>query len=379
MNSDRAHTLSSIGKTLMLLLSLTVATAAAQTEVVATGLQAPQRLVLTAAGNFLVAEPGRIAYVTGSGTIRSLVEGLPFAIDDFGDQSGATGLALHERTLYVAIGGGDAGVNGPNGEAMHNPKGVSSPLFASILRFKFGGNVDQLTGTFRLTEAHRRALAIGDEVDLNDGAGGRLTADVLTFFPIAQPDGRLYRFSNPWGLAASSDGSTLWMSDASQESVYRIDATSGRWQRVVRFDSLQNPTTLGPRRIDTVPTSVRVYNDQLLVTFLTGYPFLQGAARVALVDPKSRTEGTLIAGLSVITDVVWRERQGKGPQFFVIEFSTDMANPAAPGRLLRIDDTPAPTVMAADLRSPVGLAYSAAAQELYVLELGGRILKISLR
>lgn len=379
MMEFKSQASSVIGKTLLLVIPFALATAMAQVEVVATGLQAPQRLVLTASGNFLVTEPGRIVYVTGKGAIRGLVEGLPSAVDDFGDQSGATGLALHERTLYVAIGGGDAGVNGPNGEPLHNPKGVSSPLFASVLRFRFSSSVDQLTGTFRLTETHRSALANGYEVDLSDGVGGRLTADVLTLFPIAQPEGRTYRFSNPWGLSASSDGSTLWMSDASQESVFRIDTTSGRWQRAIRFDSLQNPTTLGSRRIDTVPTSVRVFNDQLLVTFFTGYPFLQGAARVALVDPVTRTEKTFIAGLSVVTDVIWRERQGKGPQFFVIEFSTDMANPAAPGRLLRIDDSAAPTVMAADLRSPVGLAYSTSAQELYVLELSGRILRIPLR
>jgi hypothetical protein len=216
-------------------------------------------------------------------------------------------------------------------------------------------------------------------VELTDGAGARATGMVLSFLPVSIPEGPAYRFSNPWGLTVSNDGNTVWMNDASQDALYRIDAMSGRWQRVVRFAGSPNPTPIGPPRLDAVPTSVRVYHDKLLVSFLSGFPFLPGGARVALVDPVTRTESTFISGLTSATDVIWRETGDARPQFFVLEFSTNMlSNPPGPGRLLRYDTTE-PTVVAANLIAPVSMAYNAATQEMFILELSGRLLRVAVR
>ena len=157
----------------------------------------------------------------------------------------------------------------------------------------------------------------------------------------------------------------------------RVNTASGRWQRQVRFPQLPNVGPIGPPMIDSVPTSIRLYGDQILVSFLTGVPFSSGYARVLAVNPETRAMEPFIYNLTSAVDVLWRDRPGQRPQFFALEFSVaQLATPAGPGRLLRYD-SPAATVVASDLRAPVSLAFDPATEELFILELSGRILKVS--
>jgi hypothetical protein len=80
-----------------------------------------------------------------------------------------------------------------------------------------------------------------------------------------------------------------------------------------------------------------------------------------------------------VPDVLCRLRPDGTTQFFVLEFSQNQSAQApAPGRLLRYD-SPTPDVIADDLRMPVSLAFNVASDELFVLELTGRILRFSVR
>ena len=354
-----------------------------QAEVVITGLQGPQKIIITPRGNFLVTETstqtnsGRISFVSRAGVRRSLFEGMPSGTEVTGGGSGPTALALRERTLYVAIGGGDIERRPPTGPTIHNPAGASSPLFCSILEVRFSGDVDTLTGTFRLTPALQQSLADGESLDLDDGAGGRARISLLVDFPDSVPEGAGYRFGNPWGLALTPDGNTLWVSDGSMNTLNRVNTATGRWQRQVRFPQLPNIGPIGPPMIDAVPTSIRLYGDQILVSFLTGVPFSSGYARVLAVNPETKAMEPFIYNLTSAVDVFWRERPGQRPQFFALEFSVaQLATPAGPGRLLRYD-SPAPQVVLSDLRAPVSLAFDPATEELFILELSGRILKVS--
>ncbi len=356
-----------------------------QMEVVATGLQAPQKLVLTPRGNFLVTETntqpnlGRISFVSRSGTRRSLIEGMPSGTEVVGGGAGPSAMALRERTLYVTIGGGDSERRNATGASIHNPAGVSSPIFVSLLEIRFSLDLDQIGGTFRMTTAHQATLADGGEIELDDTISAKATIRVLTSFPVSVPEGTGYRFSNPWGLAFSADGTALWMIDASQNTLSRVEIATGRWQRIMRFGPTPNPTPIGAPVIEAVPTSIRVYGDQLLISFLSGFPFPRSAARVLVINPAARTAEPFISGLTSATDVFWRERSGQRAQFFALEFSlTQSAMPAGPGRLLRFE-SPEPTVVASDLRAPVSMAFDASSEELFVLELSGRILKVSVK
>jgi len=74
-------------------------------------------------GNLLVAEQGngpntgRISILDpSSGERRTLLDGLPSAINNLGGfpaPSGPSGLAMRGRTLFIAIGVGDAALLGP--------------------------------------------------------------------------------------------------------------------------------------------------------------------------------------------------------------------------------------------------------------------------
>lgn len=369
----------------MIGLLLVSAGAWGQLEVVATGLQGPQRIVVTPTGNLLVTETstqpnaGRVSLVTAAGVRRTVIDTMPSGLDVAGGGSGPTAMALRGRTLYLAIGGGDVERRGENGVSILNPQGSSSALFASILRIRFDSDVDNLTGTFRMTAEHQQTLRDGGEVRMDDGSGGTATVDVLTRLPLTEPDpNAVYKFSNPWSLALSEDGSILWAVDASMNSLLRVDPVTGRWQRVMRFAPLPNPGAVGPPMIDAVPTSVRLYGNEMLVSFLTGFPFVPGLGRVLVVNPAQRTSTPFIFGLTSVVDVLWRDRGDARAQFFVLEFSTNQsASPAPPGRLLRYD-SPAAEVVASDLRAPVGLALDQASNTLYVLELSGRILRLRL-
>jgi hypothetical protein len=354
-----------------------------QPQTLITGLQTPSKIILTPRGNFLVTETsreensGRLSFVSRAGVRRSLIEGLPSGTEvTLAGGSGPSAMALRDRTLYLNIGPGDAErTAAAPGTSMLNPQGASSPIFSSTLEIRFSAEVDAISSTFRMTEQHQQALNDGAEVELED-AGATARISLLTRYPIAEPHPQaVYKFSNPWGLALSEDGRSLFQTDASQNCLLRIDTTTGRWRRLARFSPFPNPTPVGPRMVDAVPTSVRIYGDSVLVSFLSGFPFASGSGRVLVVNAETGDAAPFIFGLTSVTDVLWRPRSGGRPQFFVLEFSANQsANPAPPGRLLRFD-SPEPQV-AGTFITPVSMAFDESTQELFILELRGQIQKL---
>ena len=356
-----------------------------QPQTLITGLQTPVKMILTPRGNFLVTETtmnpnsGRLSFVSRAGVRRSLIEGLPSGTEvTLAGASGPAAIALRDRTLYLSIGPGDSERAGAApGTSTLNPKSASSPIFSSLLEIRFDADVDAISGTFRMTAQHQQALNDGREVELEDtGATARIS--LLTRFPIAEPHPTaVYKFSNPWGLALSEDGRNLYLTDASQNCLLRIDTATGRWQRLARFGPFRNPTTVGPPVVDAVPTSVRIYGDSVLVSFLSGFPFASANGRVLIVNPETGAADPFIFNLTSVTDVLWRPRPGDRPQFFVLEFSANQsANPAPPGRLLRFDA--AGPQVAGTFITPVSMVFDEATSELFVLELRGQIQQLKI-
>lgn len=367
------------------LAATTILSAQAPT-VVTSGLQSPQRLLLTPRGNFLVSESGaavnegRVSFVSRSGTRRSLVEGLPAGADVEGGFSGPTALALQDRRLFVAVGPGDSERRGTKpGTSVYNPAGFASPLFASILVFEFSQPVDMTVGTVQLTPAHHQQLADGEALQLRDGAGGSAMVSLLVKLPEATPDpNALYRFSNPYSFEFSRNGRSLYYADASQDTIVEVDLLTSRRKTLVRFPKFANPTKVGAPFVDAVPTSIRYYDSHLLVTFLTGYPFAPGNARVYSVNLQTGKTEPFINALSSAVDLQWRRLPGGAPEFFVLEFSRNQsANPAPPGRLLRYV-TPEPTVVNDQLIVPISIQVDNESNTIFVLELTGRLLAIKL-
>ncbi len=358
-----------------------------QPQVLVTGLQGPQKIVVTPAGNLLVTETslapnsGRVSLVTRGGTRSNFIENLPSGPEVTGGPGGPTAMAIRDRTLYLAMGGGDTERTVPDVPVVRrfNPDGYSSPLFSSILELKFDRNIDSIAGSFQFTPQLRQTLNDATEVDITNASGASVRVSILARFPISEPapPPLLYKFSNIWGLALSDDGRDLFVSDASNDSVSRVDTATGRWRRITRFPVIANPTPVGPPVGDAVPTSIRIYGNQLLVSFLTGFPFVPGNARVLAINPNGTTE-PFIFGLTSATDIFRRVLPDGKSQFFVLEFSANQSAAAPPpGRLLRYD-TAVPQVAAGGLITPVSLAYDEATKDLYILELRGQILRLRL-
>ena len=95
-------------------------------------------------GAILVSESGtgvhdsRVTAFDTDGNRLTLVEGLPSGLSfPNNDPSGASGLALRNHTLYIAISAGDSGIAGPRPGQRDSPiPNKSSPIFSSVLALR---------------------------------------------------------------------------------------------------------------------------------------------------------------------------------------------------------------------------------------------------
>ena len=360
-------------------------------SVVVGGLKGPTRVVMTSKGNLLVAESGdgpnagRLSVIDRQTRARrTILDGLPAGPSAEGGISGPSGLAVQGRTVYVSIGAGDAVQAGPApGTEKANPN-PSSPLLSSLLAVRVPANVEEMTAGFTLTAADHAALKGGERLTLSNGAGDRLTVELIADFPDhtaePRPDfAENVRVSNPFGVAVN--GNLVYVVDASQNVVRVVGADSGSVSTLTTFAQYDNPLPFGPPKIDAVPDSVRLFGDRLLVTTLTGFPFPSGVAQVRQVNLATGEQTALINGLTTAIDVLPvrtppahgegapplasnAARKGGGTvaaledreNFFVLRISDNMLQ-NAPGRLLLYDSpTEGPVTLAAPLVGPTGLA-----------------------
>ncbi len=365
----------------------------AQTSsVFATGMKRPVKIICWQnQGYFLVSEngdaqtpnSGRISIVTNSGQRFTLIDGLPSGITPPNlDNSGPSAMVVQGDKLYIAIGNGNATLNGPaQGSEIPNPN-PNSPIFSSVLEFRFPAL------GFRLGR-HEYPLASGDHTRLANGetvllgnlgapkALMRLVADFPNFTPAPRPDvPNNVRPSNPFGIAMHAN--TLYAADAAQNNVRTIDLASGTVGTLFTYPSRMNPSPVGPPFIEPVPDSLRLFGNKLLVTFLSGFPFPAGVANVRQYDLDSDSESQVIGGLSTAIDVLPFEASGFCSSFYTLEHSTNMLM-GAPGRLQRFD-TPngPPTLVSNTLVTPTSMARHPASGDLVVTEIvPGRLTRIS--
>lgn len=367
------------------LTSFNASAQSASTSVLTGGLRTPTRAIISPKGNLLVAEAGngpntgRISIIDpATGARRTLVDGLPsgFAPPE-GAPSGPSGLEMRGRTLFVVIGAGDGVISGPvPGTEVPNPE-PSSPFLSCVLSLKLSPLAEDTTQGFTITAADRPALGLKK---LSDGAGNELFIQVVTNFRNFSDEPTpgfptTVRASNPFGIALRNG--ILYVVDASQNLVWEVDSVTGETRRFVTFAAKPNPLPFGPPFIDAVPDSVRVIGKSLLVTFLNGFPFPQGASEVRKIRLVNTASEPFIGGLTSAIDVLPSTNASGQDQFFTLEFSVDMLN-NGPGRLTRFDGLGGSrTVLVDNLISPTGLAQNPTTGDLYVIEtFPGLILKV---
>src|SRR5438552_2441663 len=267
--------------------------------VLASGLNSPMKLVMTPERNLLVSEStvqpntGRISIVDRSGVRRTLIDGLPSGPGFPGNNPlGPSALALDGATLYVGILEGNSLTAGPAslGHPIPPPDGPASPIFSSILKLRLGADVDRVMTAFHLTLDDHFTLADRAAVTLTNADGQSLTAELLAGFPNIPLDRvEVYGHVTPYGMALDPQRQFLYVADAGQNRIIRVDVNTGVWQTFLRFPRVPRvPALPTVTETDPVPTSVRFRDGQMLVTFLTGAPFAQGEAVVRSINPATR-------------------------------------------------------------------------------------------
>jgi hypothetical protein len=251
-----------------------------------------------------------------------------------------------------------------------------------VLALEFDRNLSGVTAPFRVTPANHQALARREPVALVNERGERATlrlvVDIPDHLPEPRPDSpQNARASNPFAL--EPDGSCfLWLVDASRNLIWKVNICENTFSTLATFPPTTNPGPVGPPRIDAVPTSARTWNGDLLVSFLSGAPFLQGLGQVRLVKPSTGEQTPFFTGLRTVVDVL--PFGGEGDGFFVLEFSRDLLA-GLPGRVLFYDSpAAAPVTFAEGLVTPVNMALDPKTGDLLISQLAlGRVVALPTR
>ena len=403
MNKQRLRIFASplaLGLTLFVLNGTVSAQCPGVTTDVTTGLRQPLGATLTNQNNLLVSETGtlalhsgRISIIDAGGNRRTLLDGLPSAINDVNEPSGPAGIFMRGRTLYVAIGTGDAGRAGvvPGttipipGTTIPNPQPISSPIFSSVLGIQFSANTEDTTPGFTLTTADQQSLANGETVVLSDGAGGTLRLRLIVDFPnyvsnpLPQFAGNV-QLSNPFGLVPVDD--VLYVTDGGRNRVWQVDLLTGSHSTLVTFPAIPNPlfgiVPAGGPFLDAVPTGIAAFNGKLLVTLFRGVPFPPGTSTVQEIDPTTATQSALITGRKSAIDVLPLS-DDVDLDYLVLQHASAGPFFGSPGLVLHFE-SPAdpPTVVTNCLVRPTTMTLNRKTNTLYVTEYGGRLVAVNL-
>lgn len=368
------------------LLCLTAAVSSAQLiQEHVTGLLSPVRTLALPGGALLVAEAGRTTVNSGRVSLVdrdrrrfTVIDQLPSGFHGpANDPTGPSAVLLFDRRLYILIGNGDVSIAAAGGIERVNPS-PSSPLFSSILLLELPDDDGDIATGFRLPRFAHETIARGEGVYLSnaDGRTARLSrvVDFVDHVPMPRPDvPDNVQISNTFAMVGSE--ARFHVTDAARNLVWTVSLADRTPAVVATFPPVPNTVAgLGPPVVDPVPASIRTWGDELLVSFLSGFPFGPGAARVARLDRHTGEVRTLIGGLQTAVDVL-PVAHGRG-RFYVVEYSTNFTA-GAPGRLLLVDDVDrAPLVIAEGLMQPTSVSRNGAG-DLFITEItAGRIVRI---
>ena len=376
-----------------ILLSLQVMAQCPSQEIVS-GLRLPLGSEISNQGNLIISETGttlvhsgRISIVSTDGTRRTLIDGMPSAVNDVNEPAGPAGLFMRGRTLYVAIGVGDVGDPGPfPGTTIPNPNGASSPIFSSVLAIHFSASVEKNTSGFTLTTAHQQALANGQTVTLSNGGGDKITIQLVANFPDyipfplpTFPDN--IKLSNPFQLTVIANN--LYVTDGGRNLTWQVDIPTGSYSAIATFPNIQNPLfpTFGGPFLEAVPSGIAYSNDKILVTLFRGFPFPPGTSAVQQIDPVTGDNSVFISGLRTVVGIMSLSDNADTDYLVMQHISGTTIFPlfSGPGLLLHFENpTDPPTVIADCLTRPSSMVLDKKSGKLYVTEVAGKVVSLDI-
>jgi hypothetical protein len=355
---------------LFLLLVLSVAGIQAQAPF-ASGLQLPSKIIFTPRGHLLVAEngtgpnAGRISIVDRLTSVRrTLISGLPAGINSAEGTpapSGPSGVVLVGNTLYILIGEGDSVLAGSiPGTTVANPN-PSSPILSSLISVTLGTSIDDIAGNVALTPSDHATLKNGQQVVAGSGAN-QMTFKLIADFELN------VRHSDPYGLAII--GGTAYVADAGQNSIRKVLLSTGTITTLNVFPSVPNTSGIGGPVIEAVPDSIRADGNRLLITLLTGFPFLPNIAKAITMDPATGAYSTIVDGLTSAIDVA-PVATDTGKLDVIAEHSSNLLA-GAPGRILIVPEgsnASAATFSVPNIAAPASIAVDPHTGEIFVAQI----------
>lgn len=339
------------------------------TTVVTTGLDLPMKIIPARNNTFLVAEggtpepnTGRISVVDAETGVRhTLISGLPSGVNNLGGEllsDGTTGIYLDRRVLYVTSGIGDAATN--IGGLEYPTQTPSSPLFDSVMMVVLPSRYESLDSEFAMTLDDQNALASGQWIQITNGQGHSIRVKVIADLPNYRPEPQpghpdAVRSSHLFGVERV--GWELFVNDASFNLVYKINLFTGQ-SREYPFPDRPNPLfpTIGGPFIEAVPNNIHQVGGRILVSELTGFPFVPGQSDVKSLNPFTGELETIISGLSSAMDFHAVKTRRHGTSYYVLEFSADLLG-GDPGRMRLFDDAGNASVVVPVLITPSSMAF----------------------
>ncbi|GAB1422633.1 hypothetical protein MASR2M15_28700 [Anaerolineales bacterium] len=225
--------------------------------------------------------------------------------------------------------------------------GLNGVLYLSYGQW-FEGNMGEIPPLF------------GSIVKYEDGEFS-VVADLWAYEEANNPDGTDLVDSHPYGLAVGPDG-MLYVTDAAANDLLRVDPSTGLIETVAVFDGIESPTPTdhrgGAYESDPVPTGITIDADgTMYVSLLTGFPFVEGSAKVLKVSPDGEVS-EFASGLSMLSDIT----RGPDGYLYATQFAVvnELEKPAYnSGAIIRIMEDGSWEVMVAGLPFPTGIAFSA--------------------
>jgi hypothetical protein len=198
---------------------------------------------------------------------------------------------------------------------------------------------------------------MGVVAEISEGSATAV-ASTWDFERSQNPDG-LITDSHPFGLSSSPTQGVLWIADAGGNALLRVNPLSGRVRLVAAFEGIpapfENPGRNNEKLTDPVPTAVVERDGVLYVSFLSGFPFVPGSAKVVTVG----TDGTVsdyATGLTMLTDL----QLGPDNQLYAVQFGVWGENGPTPdsGALIRVAEGDASSVVVGGLSFPTAVTFN---------------------
>jgi hypothetical protein len=179
--------------------------------------------------------------------------------------------------------------------------------FSSILAIHLSAAAERSTAGFVLSAQDQQTLAGGGRVMLSNGKGDKLQVEVVVNFPdyVSEPTqanpGNV-RNSNPFGVLPV--GNYLYVSNGGLNRLFKVNTETGSYAELAVFDPIANTSGLGgPPTVEAVPTGLAYSDGKVLVSLLSGGPFIPGLSRVKTVDPVTGDQADFLTGLRTAIDV----------------------------------------------------------------------------